>query len=229
MFNLKYKKDRRRFYWWCLTFLFLYLFFSFGSGEKMDRDILGFNLIDLSLLYIVIIYPIYFLRNRFRSYLTGGDVYEGYSDKFKPKTRANSLVREITNGYLNDKQEKKAHEELDYLIQKYKEKFPRTKAEMLEGARESMIRNLDRMEKANDKWLKDNQERLHVDDKGELASKIKCPHCNETGYVRRKVEKVIEESKEKGIIGGIIGKKMVTDKGEITKLFCDNCGTPWTA
>jgi len=26
----------------------------------------------------------------------------------------------------------------------------------------------------------------------------------------------------------VIGRKTITDKGEITKFFCDNCETSWT-
>ena len=64
---------------------------------------------------------------------------------------------------------------------------------------------------------------------GSISPKIKCPHCHEIGKVRRKVEKHIEESREKGVIGAVIGKKTVTEKGNITKFYCENCKTPWTA
>ena len=63
---------------------------------------------------------------------------------------------------------------------------------------------------------------------GERAPKIICPHCQEKGKVWRKNDATIfEEGREKGIVGGTIGRKIVNQK-KVTKLYCKNCETSWT-
>lgn len=47
--------------------------------------------------------------------------------------------------------------------------------------------------------------------------------------VRRKVGKQIEETRQSGLVGGLIGQKTLTSKGDITRFYCDNCQTKWTA
>jgi len=63
---------------------------------------------------------------------------------------------------------------------------------------------------------------------GSYASEIICPHCNTKGQVRKKSKEIKEESREKGIIGATIGRKIITKKGSVTQLHCDNCGVTWT-
>ena len=62
---------------------------------------------------------------------------------------------------------------------------------------------------------------------GKLVENIKCPHCGQKGKVHRKDNATIKETtKEAGIIGGVIGRKTVTEK-TTTQMNCMNCGTSW--
>ena len=63
--------------------------------------------------------------------------------------------------------------------------------------------------------------------KPEFVFPSKFPQVSPVTYKNEK--KHTEKTSEDSIIGAVIGKKMVTDKGNITKFFCENCETPWTA
>ena len=53
-------------------------------------------------------------------------------------------------------------------------------------------------------------------------------HCNKKGNVRKNRRQIVEESREKGIIGATIGRKTITKKGYETRLHCDNCDVTWS-
>ena len=79
------------------------------------------------------------------------------------------------------------------------------------------------------KAIERNQSNRRIEERiyGVLEPEIICPHCGVKGEVWRKEDfKTTEETREKGLVGGIIGKKMVTEKSS-TKLSCKNCGTNW--
>ena len=72
-----------------------------------------------------------------------------------------------------------------------------------------------------------NREARKENQYGRLVDKLKCPHCEHTGKVWRKDNAKIEEkTKEAGIIGGVIGRKTVTEKN-VTQMQCMNCNTKW--
>ena len=56
-----------------------------------------------------------------------------------------------------------------------------------------------------------------------------CPHCQSKGTVSSRQKRVTEETREKGIIGGVIGRKTITDKGIVNQFSCSNCMTTWTS
>ena len=185
-------------------------------------------LIGINLLFV---YPVYLFIKVLRmiwSWLTGGS---------KPLNRA----QEVLNA------RSKAHALLDILdLEKDKNKIKKIK-EKLKGLVQEYKTELKSMKKVKEVYeeIKERRKRfnspeamkkrMEMDNKrhltfihGNIASKVKCHHCDSVGTVRRKVTKNLEESREKGIIGAVIGRKTITDKGNITKFFCENCGTSWT-
>jgi len=92
------------------------------------------------------------------------------------------------------------------------------------------VYNLTKKEEAEAvEFNKENDARLDAMLYGAYASKIVCPHCNIKGQVRKRRKEITDESREKGIIGAIIGRKIITKKGSATQLHCDNCDVTWTA
>lgn len=106
-------------------------------------------------------------------------------------------------------------DELNYLKDKYK----------------SELKDFDASRKLLTKQRKENYEsNKRVDNvrfKGPKSKSIVCPHCQTKGDVHKRRKEVVEESREKGIIGATIGRKTITNKGSITELYCANCDTTW--
>jgi|TARA_B110000977_G_scaffold15529_1_gene19009 hypothetical protein len=106
-------------------------------------------------------------------------------------------------------------DELNYLKDKYK----------------SELKDFDASRKILTKQRKENYESNkrvnNVRFKGPKSNSIVCPHCQTKGDVHKSRKEVVEESREKGIIGATIGRKTITNKGSITELYCANCDTTW--
>tara|TARA_B100000780_G_scaffold258204_1_gene208434 strand:+ start:297 stop:962 length:666 start_codon:yes stop_codon:yes gene_type:complete len=221
MFNLKYKRTRQWLLFWILTLLF---FSSLFLMEYFKNEALN---IFLSL-YFFFFYPIYCIFCFFRTigiWIAGPEhIKDGYSQKFNAKLRANQIIMDLENFNLKEKRRKKLEKELSAIGKKYKSTVGSVKQ-----LYEKRQMYLDKQSAVHAKWVESIPEQNAVMERGTISVKIKCPHCHEVGKVRKKIEKSIEETSEKGVIGALIGKKMVTDKGDITKLYCDNCQTPWTA
>ena len=63
----------------------------------------------------------------------------------------------------------------------------------------------------------------------EARKKLICPHCQSKGTVTTSTKELTEETREKGIVGAVIGRKTITNKGKVTELHCGNCQMRWTA
>ena len=225
--SLEYRKTRQWLLFWVLTFFaFCSLFYIETSEFEMYVGS-----------YIFFIYPLYCIFCFFRTigiWLQGEEEMEGYSSKFRPVRLAKNLIDSLESGNLKPKQRKKLESRLNALVTKYQSNLGTGSVKELKQKYKKQNEDYKIKEarwsiKNADKNLASIQEQTKVMDRGIISSKIKCPHCHEVGKVRKKIEKNIEETSEKGLIGALIGKKMVTDKGDITKFYCDNCQTPWTA
>jgi hypothetical protein len=69
---------------------------------------------------------------------------------------------------------------------------------------------------------------------GRVRPEVICPHCQKSGHVRMKQQKM-----KKGVSGGKATGALLTGgvsllatglsrKGWVTKAFCQNCQTSWT-
>lgn len=210
----------------------LLIFFLLDGSEKTNSvyEIITF-LIGINLFFLYPVYLVLKVLGMIWRWMTGGDKpLSGAQRAANARSQANELMGKLNSemNKLNSDQDKeyikKIKEELKELIQEHKTVLKSMKRvkEVFEEHRER-----DRRLNSPEAWakkMKMAERRQH----GNIASKVKCPHCESVGTVRRKVEKNLEESREKGIVGAVIGRKTITDKGEITKFFCDNCETSWT-
>ena len=228
MINLKHKRTQQWLTFWVVNFLCLYyipvILIPFLSTPDLDLP-------DKYAALIVLIYLLYFPYLVFCFFRTIAmwtlypqDIEYGYSKKFDPKLRAPEIIKCLEDSNLSSKKISKLEHELSIIIKEYKSLVGSRKK--LEEEREKQLEKEVRQNRAFLRSIPEQQSKLTH---GPIATKIKCPHCHEVGKVRRKIEKNIEESSEKGIVGALIGKKMVTDKGSITRFYCENCETPWTA
>ena len=91
-------------------------------------------------------------------------------------------------------------DELNYLKDKYK----------------SELKDFDASRKILTKQRKENYESNkrvnNVRFKGPKSNSIVCPHCQTKGDVHKSRKEVVEESREKGIIGATIGRKTITNQ-----------------
>lgn len=220
MINFKYKRTRQWILFWILTAIFLYLA-SLGETYASEEV---FIWIGAYFAFYVLYLVFCFFRTIFTFFLFKEDIEYGYSKKFDPKLRAPEIIRRLEDSDISAKKRQKLENELKIIIKEYKSIVGSRKK--LEEERNKYLETQARKNKA----FLDNIPKRQAEYKhGSISPKIKCPHCHEIGKVRRKVEKHIEESREKGVIGAVIGKKTVTEKGNITKFYCENCKTPWTA
>lgn len=230
MLNLKYKRDRQWLLFWLLLIAVISLVIMINNKQGDFYD----NFAPFILLIYVFLYlPFFIIRtiiNKSR-YKYPRDIPDGYSKKFDPKKRSITVARYLVgrHGVLSDKEREKYESELDLLTKKYKNEIGTTKEKLLKRQEKHYHSSLDRAMKDTEKFLEKSKKKSKEFQYGTIAAKVKCPHCHETGHVRRKVEKHTEETREKGFVGSVFGKKMITDKGNITKFFCENCNTPWTA
>lgn len=222
MMNLKYKRTRQWLLFWVLTLLPFSILLS--QIELPKSEVFGIFLGT----YIFFFLPIYCIFYFFRTigvWIAGPEyIKDGYSKKFNAKLRANQIIMDLEDFNLKEKKRKKLEKELSAISKKYKSIVGSVKQ-----LYEKRQIQLDRQSAQHTKWAESLPEQKAVMERGIISIKIKCPHCHEVGKVRKKIEKNIEETSEKGLVGGLIGKKMVTDKGDVTKLYCENCQTPWTA
>ena len=87
-------------------------------------------------------------------------------------------------------------------------------------------------------WLKKSQEEWDSFRKGQeetrqrmrsvrYAKEVICPHCQTKGKVHKRTVKQTEQTRQKGVVGAVIGVKTITTKGDLTELHCDNCDVKW--
>ena len=136
---------------------------------------------------------------------------EGYSNKFNPRRRAFHLINQIDKPSFNDSDTKliaQNKEELKDLIQKYQSDLHSEKKlrEDLNKQREKASKQY--QEKIAD-W-REKQKQSRLEKLGDIVPQIICPYCQVKGMVRRGIGENIEESREKGLVGGIIGRKTIT-------------------
>ena len=182
----------------------------------------------LFLLFSYLLLILYFIRGIWRFLFQPPNLYSWRFRGNKPPSltfysisqyETNSSV-ELRMHWLKDKQEyssserriKKWQKEIDNMSKRYNTEYALQKAQRTQSTLDSV--------------RKITTERQRY---GERAPKIICPHCQEKGKVWRKNDATIfEEGREKGIVGGTIGRKIVNQK-KVTKLYCKNCETSWTA
>ena len=204
--SLEYRKTRQWLFFWVLTF------FAFCSlpyiANAQEPNIYVFA-------YILVVYPLYCIFCFFRTisiWLNGEEEMEGYSSKFRPVRLTKNIINSLESGNLNTKQRKKLESRLNFLVTKYQSNLGTGSVKELKQKYKEQKEDLEMKEK---RWIIKNadqnlasiQEQTKVMDRGIISSKIKCPHCHEVGKVRKKIEKNIEETSEKGVIGALIGKK----------------------
>tara|TARA_B100000963_G_C22440637_1_gene586390 strand:- start:91 stop:750 length:660 start_codon:yes stop_codon:yes gene_type:complete len=218
MFNLKYARTRQWLLYWVLTFIFFPVLIQFGELPESEQSESG---LFLYLLFYICYSIFCFFRTIY--YWTGGIEYikDGYSKKFDPKIRSEFLMRSLLNSPGNtwDKGSKaeKLERELNTLIDKYRDQT---------GTKNSIRLSVLHVPTAQER--KKAEKRENRISHGLIAGKVICPHCQVKGKVRRKVGMKIEETRQSGLVGGLIGQKTVTSKGNITRFYCENCGTKWT-
>ena len=207
----------------------LLIFFLLDGAEETNSvyEIITF-LIGINLFVVYPVYLVLKVLGMIWRWMTGGDKpISGAQRAADARSKANELMDKL-NSEQDKNKIKKIKEELKELVQEYK-----TVLKSMKRVKEVYEEHTERQRRLNspEAWAhraKMAEKMAKRQQKGDIASKVKCPHCDSVGTVRRKVEKNLEESREKGIVGAVIGRKTITDKGEITKFFCDNCGTSWT-
>ena len=106
-------------------------------------------------------------------------------------------------------------EELNYLKEKYK----------------SELKGFDKKEKILKKEREENAESerkfSNVRWAGAISPNLVCPHCQTKGEVHKRRVELTETNREKGVIGAVIGRKTITNKGSATEMYCENCETTW--
>ena len=206
----------------------LLLFFLDGTEEtNAVYELVTFPIL-INLFFVYPVYLVLKVLGMIWRKITGGDKpLSGAQRAAVARSKANELMDKL-NSEQDKNKIKKIKEELKELIQEYK-----TVLKSMKRVKEVYEEHTERQRRMNspEAWAhraKMAEKMAKRQKKGDIASKVKCPHCDSVGTVRRKVEKNLEETREKGIVGAVIGRKTITDKGEITKFFCDNCGTSWT-
>ena len=129
--------------------------------------------------------------------------------KFDPKLRAPEIIRRLEDSDISAKKRQKLENELKIIVKEYKSIVGSRKK--LEEERNKDLETQARTTKA---FLDSIPKQQAQYEHGSISPKIKCPHCHEIGKVRRKVEKHIEESRDKGVIGAVIGKRQVIYEGD---------------
>ena len=123
--------------------------------------------------------------------------------------------------------------ELDDLKEKYKSELGDYDKELKveKQKQKALKKKAAQYRQHNQNTLETRQNEGNIYSHGSIAKQIICPHCNKKGKVRKQQIELMEETREKGIIGAtpIIGRKTITKKGYATQLHCDNCGVTWTA
>lgn len=203
-----------------LLFLPLVIFVVFDNAGEAVQALIAVSSWFLCFLLLI--------RGIWRFLFQPPDLYSWRFRGNKPPTltfysisqyETNSSV-ELRMHWLKDKQEyssserriKKWQKEIDNMSKRYNTKYALQKAQRTQSTLDSV--------------RKTTYERINY---GERAPKIICPHCQEKGKVWRKNDTTIfEEGREKGIVGATIGRKTVNQK-KVTKLYCKNCETSWTA
>jgi len=206
------------------------------SFTLLIAPIIAFALFDyeyntnlmLFLLFSYLLLTLYFIRGIWRFLFQPPNLYSWRFRGNKPPSltlysisqyETNSSV-ELRMHWLKDKQEyssserriKKWQKEIDNMSKRYNTEYALQKAQRTQSTLDSV--------------RKTTTERQRY---GERAPKIICPHCQEKGKVWRKNDATIfEEGREKGIVGATIGRKIVNQK-KVTKFYCKNCKTSWTA
>ena len=219
MFNLKYKRTRQWLLFWLSPFLYSLSVFPFIETDYEDTAV-------LTGILVLLLYYIFCFFRTIIVWLNGEqEIKDGYSKKFDPKVRTDWIMRELLRnekGYnkFSNKKVKKLENELDLLIEKYATQTGTKKAIKAKVLKSWEYTPAD---------AKKQEKRLNRIQHGLVAGKIICPHCGTKGKVRRKVGKQIEETRQSGLVGGLIGQKTLTSKGDITRFYCDNCQTKWTA
>jgi hypothetical protein len=218
MFNLKYKRTRQWLLFWLSPFLYSLTVATFIETDYEDTA-------NTTAVLVLLLYYMFCFFRTIGIWIAGPKyIKDGYSQKFNAKLRANQIIMDLEDFNPKEKKRKKLEKELSAISKKYKSTVGSVKQ-----LYEKRQMQLDKESAVHAKWVESIPEQNAVMERGTISVKIKCPHCHEIGKVRKKIEKNIEETSEKGVIGALIGKKMVTDKGDITKLYCENCQTPWTA
>jgi len=181
-----------------------------------------FELIAFSNIFLL--YPFYLLIKLFK-WLFGSSPTTKRDKKFIAQDRARELIIKLEEETDKNKI-KKIKDELKSLIKEHKStlhSIKRLQQRRAEFLKESAERRADRYSPEN---INRKEKTLTY---GSRSRKIICPHCEEVGHVYRRTQKNLEETRQKGLVGAVIGQKTITDKGMITKFYCDNCKTQWTA
>ena len=216
MFNI----FRKYIIFFALLFLPLVIFVVFGNVGEAAQALITASSWFLCFLFLI--------RGTWRFLFQPPDLYSWRFRGNKPPTltfysisqyETNSSV-ELRIHWLNsamsmslsERKCKKWQKEIDNMSKRYNTEYALQKAQRTQSTLDSV--------------RKTTTERQRY---GERAPKIICPHCQEKGKVWRKNDATIfEEGREKGIVGGTIGRKIVNQK-KVTKLYCKNCETSWTA
>ena len=220
MFNLKYKRTRQWLLFWLSPIIFSLSIAPFAKTEYAD------SALAIGFLVLCSYYVFCFFRTTIVWSEGVEEIKDGYSKKFDPKVRTDWIMRLLLwneNGHnkkMPHKKVKKLEKELDLLIEKYATQTGTKKAIKAKVLKSWEYTPAD---------AKKQEKRTNRIQHGLVAGKIICPHCGTKGKVRRKVGKQIEETRQSGLVGGLIGQKTLTSKGDITRFYCDNCQTKWTA
>lgn len=211
-----------------MTFFKKYSLITFGlflASVFVQNEI--FTLIAFSNTFLL--YPFYLLAKLLKWFLGLSPTGDKRDKRFIAQDRAKELIIKLEEE-TNKNKIKNIKDELKSLIKEHKStlhSIKRLQQRRAEFLKESAERRADRNSPEKIKEKTKRQEKYFK--YGSLARKIKCPHCGEVGYVHRRTQKNLEETRQKGIVGTVIGQKTITDKGMITKFYCDNCKTQWTA
>ena len=217
MINLKYARTRQWLLFWLLTLILIIAPqpIILETSEQAEKYVTWYVLFYFVYLIFCFCRTIY--------YWVGGQEYikEGYSKKFDPKIRAEFLVRSLDNSqgntWDNGSKAEKLERELDALIDKYPDQT---------GTKKSIRLRVNHVPTAEEN--KKAEKRQNRISHGLIAGRVICPHCQVKGKVRRKKGTKIEHTRQSGLVGGLIGQKTISSKGEITKFYCENCKTEWT-
>ena len=229
-----YKKTQDRIIFWVYSIIGIYCLYILNGHYKYPQDY-NYYLSEISVQIFQIIgftYPfflVYFLIKKAYVWNYGEEIMpEGYSNKFNPRKRAFYLINQVDNLSLNDSDTKliaKNKEELKDLIKKYQSDLHSEK-KLREDQNKQREKASKKYQEKIVEW-KERQNQSRLEKLGDIVPQIICPYCQVKGKVRRGIGENIEESREKGFVGGIIGRKTITSKGKTNKFYCENCGTSY--